>query len=148
MPRPKKKPAAAACVVAVSATVPPDQSVPKPSKVKVVKPFLRGTAAAKAYYSDIAELSGGGVSAGQVHTVLDGLRKVCVRDLKANSIFKLHGIANYVLKRIKVSGVQEVSGNGWKFTVHPSPPEGRRRVYCNTLKEVEKEVVHRRGSEG
>lgn len=110
------------------------------SKVKVVKPFLRGTAAANAYYTDIAALSGG-ASARQVHTVLEGVRKVCVRDLKDKSIFNLHGIANYTLRKARASGAQEITGPGWSYSVKATPA-GRKRVYCNVLKELEKAALY------
>ena len=111
-------------------------------KVKVVQPFLRGPAAAKAYYTNIAVLSGGGVSAGQVHTVLDGLRKVCIKDLRLNAIFKLHGIANFMLKPCnqKISTARHNWCEVKKFTPRPTP-EGRRHVRCNTLKEIENEIL-------
>ena len=125
--------------MAAHATAPPlRHSEPK---VKVVQPFLRGPAAAKAYYTNIAGLSGGGVSAGQVHTVLDGLRKVCIKDLRLNAIFKLHGIANFMLKPCRPnSTAKEVRSDGWKFTARPTPV-GRRHVRCNTLKEIENEIL-------
>ena len=110
------------------------------SKVKVAKPFLRGKAAANAYYTDIAALSGG-ASARQVHTVLEGLRKVCARDLTDKSIFKLHGIANFTLRKAKVSGAQEVTGPGWSYSVKGTPA-GQKRVYCNVLKELEKAALY------
>ena len=105
-----------------------------------MKPFLRGAAAAKAYYTDIAELSGG-ANARQVHTVIDGLRKVCVRDLKDRSIFKLHGIANYTLRKAKVSGAREITGPGWSYSAKGTPA-GQKRVYCTVLKALENAVLY------
>ena len=110
------------------------------SKVKVVKPFLRGQAAANAYYANIAALSGG-ATAKQAHTVLEGLRKVCVRDLKDKSIFNLYGFANYTLRKSRVSGAQEITGPGWTYSVKATPA-GRMRVYCNVLRELEKAVLY------
>ena len=92
MPSTRKQPVAATGVATASGSSPQQPSKAKSSKVKVVKPFLRGTAAARVYYSDIAALGGGGISAGQVQTVLEGLRKIFIRDLKSSSTFKLHGI--------------------------------------------------------
>lgn len=141
----KGKPAAAASAAAASPSTAAGGASARAeavlnSKVKVVKPFLRGTAAANAYYTDIAALSGG-ASARQVHTVLEGLRKVCVRDLKDKSIFNLYGFANYTLRKSRVSGAQEITGPGWTYSVKATPA-GRMRVYCNVLRELEKAVLY------
>jgi hypothetical protein len=141
----KGKPAAAASAAAASPSTAAGGASARAeavlnSKVKVVKPFLRGTAAANAYYTDIAALSGG-ASARQVHTVLEGLRKVCARDLKDKSIFKLHSIANFTLRKAKVSGEQEITGPGWSYSVRGTPA-GQKRVYCAVLKELENAVLY------
>ena len=65
-----------------------------------MKPFLRGAAAAKAYYFDISELSGGAANPRQVRTVIEGLRTQCIRELKDKSIFKLYVIMSSKTTRL------------------------------------------------
>jgi hypothetical protein len=146
-----KKPAAAAAVVVVAAassaivssSTTPATSVltPPVSRIRVVKPFLRGAAAAKAYYTDISDLSGGTANPRQVRTVIEGLRTLCIRELKDKSSFKLYGIANYNLRATKVRGGGQVSAPNATWKVR-AVPAGRKRIYCTVLKELETDVIY------
>ena len=100
----------------------------------------RGTAAASAYYADIADLSGG-ANARQARTVFEALRKLCARDLRTKSIFKLEGIANYTLRKVKARGAREISRAGQRYSVRATPT-GQKRVYCHVLKTSANDVLH------
>ena len=117
---------------------PPPASTPK---LQIVKPFLRGAAAAKAYYTDISELGGGVVNPRQARTVIEGLRKLCIQHLKEKAIFKLHGIANYKIHVAKARKGGTIAGPNvtWKAK---EVPAGRKRVHCTVLKELEKDVIY------
>ena len=144
-----KRPAAGSTLVsgassgAVSSSKTPAKLVltPPVSRLRVVKPFLRGAAAAKAYYTDISGLGGGTANPRQVRTVIEGLRTLCIRELKEKSIFKLYGIANYKLRATKAQDGGQISGPNvtWQAKAIPA---GRKRIYCTVLKELEKDVVY------
>ena len=110
-------------------------------KLQIVKPFLRGAAAAKAYYTDISELGGGVANPRQARTVIEGLRKLCIQHLKEKAIFKLHGIANYKIYVTKARKGGTIAGPNvsWKAK---EVPAGRKRVCCTVLKELEKDVIY------
>jgi hypothetical protein len=138
-----KRPAAGASSVAVTSDTAPAKPVANPpvSKLRVVNPFLRGAAAAKAYYTDISELSGGTANPRQVRTVIEGLRTLCIRELKEKSSFKLYGIANYNLRATKVRQGGSVAAPNATWQVRPVPA-GRKRIYCTVPKELENDVLY------
>ena len=111
------------------------------SKVQVVKPFLRGAAAAKAYYTDLSELSGGVANCRQARTVIEGSRKLCIQQLREKSIFKLHGIANYRIYVTKARAGGPIAGPNATWQAK-AVPAGRKRVVCKVLKELENDILH------
>ena len=139
---PKKKPAAAAAAARTVATTGSGAAATptkKRGQVQIVKPFLRGKAAANAYYSSIAEMSDG-ASAKQVHTVIDGLKNVCVRDLKGESSFTIPGIATYTMKTTQAQAARKVSGDGWSYATK-AKSGGCKRVQCRVLSALEQAIL-------
>ena len=114
---------------------------PSVSKIQIVKPFLRGAAAAKAHYTDISELGGDVANYRQVRTVIEGLRKLCIEQLQEKGIFKLYGIANYKVKVAKARQGGQITGPNVTW-VAKAVPAGRKHVYCHVLKDLEKDVIY------
>ena len=135
-----KRPAAASAVSASQGSS-SDTLVlePPPQKIQIVKPFLRGAAAAKAYYTDLSELGGGVANPRQARTVIEGLRKLCIEHLREKGSFKLYGIANYKIKVAKARQGGRITGPNatWEAKAIPA---GRKHVHCYVLKDLEKDV--------
>ena len=139
---PKKKPAAAAASAGAAATGSRPAATPtkKRGHVKIIKPFLRGAAAANAYYSSIAELSEG-VSAKQVHTIIDGLKKVCVRNLQDNATFTPPAIVTFTLKPNQAQAAKLVTLDGGRSYTTKAKPGGGKRVQCRVLNALEQVIL-------
>ena len=73
----------------------------KPEKGSTKKPFIRGKAALKQYWQEIAVLAPPDMPLDTLKGAVQNMRKIAVTQLKQKGTFKLHGICEMRVRHVK-----------------------------------------------
>ena len=112
---------------------------PKPTgQVEVLEPFLRGRAAANAFFDKLASVSD--IPVADIKRVFDGIQKIAVRELRSTGAFTLHQIGAFRVKTIP--GTPEGPGecHGKHFTRREKP--SKKTVVCKVASKLSDKVVN------
>ena len=111
---------------------------PKPmGQVEMLQPFVRGPAAAKAFFEDLSRVSD--IEVVELKKMFNGLQKIAVRDLREKGSFTLHSIGSFHVKTNP--GTTEGPGecHGKHFTRREKP--SRKHVICKVASALSDKVV-------
>jgi hypothetical protein len=113
---------------------------PKPTptgQVEMLQPFVRGRAAAKAFFYDLSSVAD--IEVGELKKMLDGLQKLAVRDLRSKGSFTLHSFGSFHVKTNPGTAEGPGECHGKQFTRREKP--SRKHVICKVASLLSDKVV-------
>ena len=103
------------------------------------KPYVRGKAALKVYWDELANVFPSGPDADTLKQAVQHLRKIAITELKKKDVFKIHGLCEMRVRHIKGRVATKSTCFGKDIEMKAKPP--RKRVYAKVVKDLSDCVV-------
>lgn len=111
---------------------------PKPKgQVEVTQTFVRGHAAVKAFFEELASVSD--LPMDDVKKMFEGMQKLIVQNLRSKSSFTLPSVGVFSVKTIPGTAEGPGTCNGKEFTRREKP--AKKKVICKVAAALSDKVV-------